>query len=74
MGNCCKKGETEELKMTIDLEEQKAVIKSPEDLEAKFAEIIKSIDIINPSVKVLFLVRDQKIQKAIDKNDRTGTF
>ena len=38
--------------MTLDLEEQKVIIKAPEDLEAKYLEMIGNIDVLHPSIKV----------------------
>ncbi len=52
MGNCCKKAPTEELKITVDLEEQKAALQSAGDLEVKFGDMIAKDVEMPPDVKV----------------------
>lgn len=52
MGNCCKKSAQENEKLTFDLEEEKAGIKSPEEQEKQYMEVLRAIEIDNPFLKV----------------------
>ncbi len=52
MGNCCKKASTEEIKVTIDLEDQKAALQNTEELEVRFEEMLKNEVDAPPHIKV----------------------
>ena len=56
MGNCCKKSTTEEAKLTVEIEEHKSVLHSAEELEEKYEEMIKKVNVIPPAIKVGFPV------------------
>jgi len=56
MGNCCKKNGRESEKLDFDMEAEKAGIKSPEELERLYTEMLKIIEIDNPLLKVLFFL------------------
>ena len=52
MGHCCSKNDREEVKLTMDMQKELEIQKSPESLEQQYLQIIKEIEIENPSAKV----------------------